>query len=160
MTGGSKLHICQKNVNGLYYRGDFIEPSFVSYPRLHRNEVTFRDDSVRAHRGRWPAKSPDLVSYWTFVGHPRETCPETASQAKGHQRARWCTPGGMAPDPPSNYWEAHQEHEASLYSVPCSEWSPTRYWDFCKIDVMTLTNLEVQVTWLIENFVVDDKCVV
>ena len=66
-------------------------PSCVCCPRSHT--VSRNYDSAVA------SEVPRLLSGWTFVGHPPEACPETASQTTGHQRARWCTPGGMAPDP-------------------------------------------------------------
>ena len=60
-------------------------------------------------------KSQDLVSNWTVARHPRETCPETASQATGHQRARWYSPGGIAPV------ADYHEHEALLSRMPAFE---------------------------------------
>ena len=84
------------------------------------------------------------VSYWTFEEHPRETCPETASQATGHQRARWGTPGGMVPDLQPCHWAAHREHEASLSHVLAANGGSTRYWEFCEINILTLIKLEVE----------------
>ena len=96
------------------------------------------------------------------IGNPRETCPETASQAAWHQRARWCTPGAMAPDPPSNQWAAHQEHEDALSREHGGDWRI--YW-LLRLVWIRYTDphrvrSQVQVIWLIKNFVVDDKCVV
>ena len=50
-----------------------------------------------------------------------------------HQWACWCAPGGIALDPSSNHWMAHQDHK-TLSRVPGSEWRPNppfrllRYW--------------------------------
>ena len=80
--------------------------------------------SPQNHDSPMASEVPRPVSYWPFVGDSQETCPETPSQATGHQRARWCTPGGMAPDSQSNHWAAHQKHEAYLSCVPGADWSP------------------------------------
>ena len=53
---------------------------------------------------------PRPIFNWTFVGPPRKTCPETASQPKGHQRAGWCTPGGMSSERPSKHFAVVKEH--------------------------------------------------
>ena len=114
MTGRTELYICQGNVAGLYYRDNVIEP-VVPHARLHGNAVIFQDDNARAHRARvvqdhlqfrsittlpWPSAVPRPVPNWAFVEHSRETCLRTVLQATGHQRTRWCTPGGLCPDSP------------------------------------------------------------
>ena len=145
-------HICQGNATGLYSRDKVIEPIVVPYARRHGNTFIFQDDNANPSCAcclRSPAVSqnddsasevPRIVSNWTVMGHPWETCPETTSQAIGHQRARWCTPRGRAPDPPSNLWVAHQEHEVSSRIMEAL----TRYWDFCEINIMTLSKFEVR----------------
>ena len=126
MTRRTELLISQGNVTGFYYRNNVVERIVVprvpwawEYTQLSRRSRAHRARVVQDHlRFRrittlpWPAKSPDLspIEHWWDV------CPETASPATGHQRARWCTPGEMA----------------------------TRYWNFCQTDILTLTKLEVR----------------
>ena len=170
MTGRTELHSCQGNVNELFNRDNVTESIAVPYARRHGNAFIFQDDNARAHRARvvqdhlqfrkittllWP-RSPQTCLQLNACGTFSGTYPETASQATGHQRARRCTPGRMAPDSPSKNWAAYQEHEASLSRVLGGEWRP-----FCEIDTLNLSKLQVKFKSRdLLNFVVDDKYVV
>ena len=103
MTGRTELHICRGNVTGLYYRDNVIEPIVAPYARLDGNALIFsrrqwksplcmccpRSPAVsHNHDSSMASKVPRPVSTRTFVEHPRETCPETSSQATGHRQAR------------------------------------------------------------------------
>ena len=141
IIGRTELYVCQENVTGLYYRDNVIGPYARSAMIM---QSFFKDNTCKSlsctccprspaisqnHDSPMASEVPRPVSNRIFVRHPLETCPETSSQATGHQRARRCTPGEMAPDPPSNHWAAHQEHEASLSPVPsiAATGGPTRY---------------------------------
>ena len=103
---------------------------------------------LQNHESSEAIRVPRPVFNGTFAGHPQETCPKTASQAAGHQRAGWCTPGEIASDPPGNHRAAHQQNEAwgVVVSRAClvANGGPTRYWDFREINILTLTKLKVK----------------
>ena len=139
----------------------------------HGNAFIFEDDNARAHhawvfwehlqfyKSTTPMASevPRPVSDWTFVGRPWETYLEMASQALGYHWACWCAPVGMAPDPPSNHWAAHQENEVLSSGMPCGMRNRRPYsllrllWNWYTDPYQT--RCQVQVTWLIKDFVVD-----
>ena len=73
MAGRTELHNCRRNVTGLHYRDNVIEPIVVPYARRHGKAFIFHDDNARAHRAcvvqdhirfrgittlPWPAKYP------------------------------------------------------------------------------------------------------
>ena len=112
--------------------------------------VHLQDVSARAHRVHvvhdhpqfhkimafpGPAKSPDL-SLRTFVGHPWDTCPEMASQAKDINKLA---------DALQEEW--HQIPQATIgwHCLVCLavNGGPTHCRDLCEIDILPLTELEV-----------------
>ena len=76
MTGRTELHICQRNVTGLfYYTEHVVEPIVVPNTHRHGNALVFQNDDARSHRAHvvqnhlqfrkvatlpGPAKSPDM----------------------------------------------------------------------------------------------------
>ena len=69
-----------------------------------------------------------------------------------------CIPGGAAPDSPSSPWISHPEPEASLWSLPGGGMRPLSWmrllWSWCA-DHPSRGQMQIQVTWLLENFVAD-----
>ena len=155
MTGRTELHICQGNTTGLYYKDSVIEePIVVSYARRHGNTFIFQGDNATAHRARpccpkspaasqshdspiQPTKSPDLSPIGKRVQR-RPHKPQDINELADALQEEGC-----------RISQATNERLIRRLRRRCVAWlaaagGPTRYLDFCEIDIPTLTKLEVK----------------
>ena len=129
------------------------------YARWHGNAVIFEDDNTRDHHARvvqvrlqfrriatlpWPAKSPDLSPVehlWDILGRRvwrRSHKPQDINElAEPHQKEWHRIPKA------TNGWLIRS------IRLRCFAWlaangGPTGCSDFCEIDILTLTKLEVK----------------
>ena len=138
MTGRTELNICQGNVIGLYHIDNVNESIVVPYVLQHGGAFISEDDIARGHSAPvvqdhtqfrrittlpWPAKFPS-PSQLNICGTSSGDVSGESLTSHRTSTSSLIYSGGMAPDPPSNNWTAHQEHEASLSRVAGGERRP------------------------------------
>ena len=159
MTGTTELPNCWGNV---------IEPTVVPYyARRHGSALIFQNDNARAHRARvvrgylqfrwittlpWPAKFPDLSPVehvWDILGrrarrwpHERQDINELADSLQEEWRRI----------PQAITGRLIRSMRRPCLACLAANGGPTRYWDFCEIDVLTLTKSQIQAKWLVKTF--------